>query len=85
MLRTASRITLQIVGVHVERVQQICFDDIEAEAIPHNPMSNVSYRNDNYQRIQDFKWLWDSINAKRGYSWNSNPWVWVIEFTKENV
>jgi len=24
--------------------------------------------------------LWDSINAKRGYSWDSNPWVWVIEW-----
>ncbi len=27
-----------------------------------------------------FAALWDTINAKRGYSWKSNPWVWVIEF-----
>lgn len=27
-----------------------------------------------------FATLWDRINAKRGYSWESNPWVWVIEF-----
>ena len=27
-----------------------------------------------------FAKLWDSINAKRGYSWKSNPWVWVVEF-----
>jgi hypothetical protein len=26
--------------------------------------------------------LWDSVNAKRGYSWESNPWVWVIEFKR---
>ena len=26
--------------------------------------------------------LWDSINAKRGYSWESNPWVWVVEFKR---
>ena len=26
--------------------------------------------------------LWDSINAKRGYSWESNPWVWVVSFAK---
>jgi hypothetical protein len=26
--------------------------------------------------------LWNSINAKRGYSWESNPWVWVIEFKR---
>jgi hypothetical protein len=29
-----------------------------------------------------FSLLWDSLNAKRGYSWESNPWVWVIEFEK---
>jgi len=26
--------------------------------------------------------LWDSINAARGYSWDSNPWVWVVEFRR---
>lgn len=26
--------------------------------------------------------LWDSINAKRGHSWESNPWVWVVEFLR---
>lgn len=30
--------------------------------------------------IDAFEQLWDSINAKRGYSWESNPWVWVVEF-----
>lgn len=29
-----------------------------------------------------FRTLWDSINAKRGYSWDSNPWVWVVEFKR---
>jgi len=29
-----------------------------------------------------FSGLWDSINEKRGYSWESNPWVWVIEFRR---
>ena len=27
-----------------------------------------------------FRTLWDSINAKRGYSWESNPWVWAVSF-----
>ena len=27
-----------------------------------------------------FKELWDSLNAKRGYGWEVNPWVWVISF-----
>jgi hypothetical protein len=30
----------------------------------------------------DFMCLWDSINAKRGYGWDVNPWVWVIEFER---
>jgi len=29
-----------------------------------------------------FAALWDDINAKRGYSWKANPWVWVVEFRK---
>ena len=29
--------------------------------------------------------LWDSINAKRGFSWKLNPWVWVITFQKIKV
>ena len=28
--------------------------------------------------------LWDSINAKKGYSWEINPWVWVIGFERIN-
>ena len=27
-----------------------------------------------------FRNLWDSINEKRGFGWNTNPWVWVVEF-----
>jgi len=29
-----------------------------------------------------FEALWDSLNAKRGYGWDKNPWVWVIEFRR---
>ena len=25
---------------------------------------------------------WDSLNAKRGFGWNANPWVWVVEFRR---
>jgi hypothetical protein len=27
-----------------------------------------------------YKKLWDMINAKRGYGWDKNPWVWAITF-----
>jgi hypothetical protein len=29
-----------------------------------------------------FAFLWNHLNAKRGYSWDSNPWVWVYEFMR---
>jgi hypothetical protein len=29
-----------------------------------------------------FQELWDSINAKRGYGWDYNPWVWVVSFRR---
>lgn len=27
-----------------------------------------------------FAELWDKINKKRGFGWDSNPWVWVVQF-----
>jgi hypothetical protein len=29
-----------------------------------------------------FRHLWDHLNAKRGYLFQANPWVWVISFRK---
>jgi hypothetical protein len=33
--------------------------------------------------VEAFADIWNSINAKRGYSWESNPWVWVVEFKRK--
>jgi len=73
MLRGYSRITLEITDIRVERVQEISVEDALAEGIVHRTM--------NCPRME-FAQLWDSINAKRGYGWDENPWVWVIEFKK---
>lgn len=75
MPRWASRITLEIMAIRVERVQDISEEDAIAEGIPYSHWVGVKYHR--YQ----YKLLWDSINAKRGYPWESNPWVWAIEFT----
>ena len=77
MPRWASRITLEVTGVRVERVQDIGELDAEREGTPNfnQSPSGVS--------VSDFIHLWDSINGKRNggvYSWDSNPWVWVVEF-----
>ena len=73
MPRWASRITLKIKSIRVERVQDTSISDIYAD---------VPTYFDEQGAALEFISLWDSINAKRGYSWDDNPWVWVIEFER---
>jgi hypothetical protein len=80
MPRWASRITLEITNIKVERVQDILPQDILAEGI-HMAISDE----DHSEQYEAFEELWDSINAKRGFGWNKNPWVWAIEFRKASV
>lgn len=70
MPRWASRITLRVTSVRAQRLQDINEDDAAAEGIKRH---SGPY-------ILDFAKLWDDINAKRGHSWNSNPWVWAYKF-----
>ena len=72
MPRWASRLTLEITGVRVERVQDITHDDAVAEGC-------YEVEGRSWGRL-GFSQLWDSINAKRGYSWEANPWVWCVGF-----
>lgn len=85
MPRWASRITLEIMDIRVERVQDISAKDARAEGIEsyknllykfYGPGTPHSVKNP----IESFKSLWDSINADRGYGWAANPWVWAITF-----
>lgn len=71
--REASRMTLELTNVKVERVQDISNEDAVAEGI--GTPTDIRYA-----AIDGFRPLWDSINAKRGYGWESNPWVWVLKF-----
>ena len=75
MPRWASRINLEITEVRVERLQEITEEDCIVEGCPHALMMLPT--------VPMQKWyehLWDSLNAKRGYGWSANPWVWVISF-----
>ena len=78
MPRWASRITLEITEVRVERVQEITEEDAIKEGI-----SPEEHPFDAPPAMR-FAILWDSINAKRGYSWESNCWVWVLSFRRLN-
>lgn len=82
MPRWASRILLEITDVRVERLQEISTADIAAEGFDNgksNPANGK--RHENMQRI-GFMELWDKLNAKRGFGWDANPWVWVVSFKR---
>ena len=76
MPRWASRITLELTDVRVERVQDITTNDIYAEGV-EGPADGSP--NDVFVKFRE---LWDSINAKRGYGWDVNPLVWVLGFRR---
>lgn len=79
----ASRITLEITEIRVQRLQEIT----EGDAMSEGVNSHLELNKDGWRTaIDDFKDLWDSINIKRGYGWGINPWVWVISFKRlDNV
>lgn len=78
----ASRITLEITGIRVERVQNIHYNDAVREGVSCFLDEQQTDSEHKAYTKKYFRDLWDSINAKRGYSWESNPWVWVIEFKR---
>ena len=92
MPRWASRLTLEITHVRVERLQMITREDILAEGVwsdgnfwrggPH-PIKGFpkSYPTE----LQAFADLWDSIHGERGdraAAWATNPWVLVVGFKR---
>lgn len=78
--RFDSRINLEITNIRIERVQDITLNNIIAEGVIEPLTPNIKTFKE--LALWRFKELWDSINAKRGYSWDLNPWVWVISFKK---
>ena len=82
MPKEAARIWLEVVNVRVERVQEITAHECILEGISsEDVLYNTPVSGDFAQyTINQFKNLWNSINAKRGYGWDSNPFVWAISF-----
>lgn len=76
MPRSASRITLEITDVRIERLQSISEEDAWAEGCD-NSKSNAAIAAGWYERPKAaYRRLWNSIYK----NWDENPWVWVIEF-----
>jgi len=84
MPRWASRFTLRVKDVRVERVQDITEADALAEGIERHWDDGVWYYGElnkgHCDPVCAFVKLWDSIYKLRGFGWEKNPWVWVVKF-----
>lgn len=89
MPRWASRITLEIVSMRIERLQDISKADALAEGAKFHDgrgIGHSGWRHDDkdgyvYDNARSaYARLWQKINGPG--SWNANPWVWVIEFKR---
>lgn len=91
MPRRASRINLEITDIRMERLQDITDSDARAEGI-YLHSSHGLYSADHTKMwghgdigrtpVEGYQTLWDALNAKRGFGWDKNPYVWVITFKR---
>jgi hypothetical protein len=84
MPRAASRLTLEITCVRVERLQDITEADVYSEGVAEWAAENaerlLGVGNKYVNAVAAFRALWESINGAD--SWDDNPFVWVVEFRR---
>jgi hypothetical protein len=91
MPRWASRLTLTVTEVRVQRVQEISEAGARAEGAtlyePKNHLSHGGWSHDQWHVSEtpraSYESIWDSLNADRGFGWSINPWVVAVSFTVE--
>jgi hypothetical protein len=86
MPRWASRITLEVTGVRVERLQSITDDAARAEGVSLGELQPATVNGAPgkvaiYDPVKAFQVLWNQINHER-VRWSSNPFVWVVSFRR---
>lgn len=88
MPREASRLTLEVVSVRVQRLKEISDEDARAEGAAGllSEFTRWPGRVDTgrWTVLEEFEAGWDSLNAKRGFPWAANPWVWAVEFRRHD-
>ena len=67
MPKAYARLWLRITNVRVDKLVTIDYNDAIKEG---------------FDSIDSFKEYWDQLNQKRSYSWEQNPWLWVLDFEK---
>lgn len=98
MPRWASRLTLRVTHVRVQRVQEITPEDAEAEGLFRSAFASERAKECGCDwawgdetrtgsQVSAFAALWSSINARRGFGWDTNPWVsaTTFEVIRKNV
>ncbi|MDJ0631063.1 MAG: hypothetical protein QNJ44_22590 [Rhodobacter sp.] len=90
MPRWVSRLTLTVTDVRVQRLQEIGGEDCIAEGVDCSTCAaswsvgrSACNQRGCFEIRQNFRTLWDSLNAKRGFGWDLNPWVAAYSFTVE--
>ena len=90
MPRWASRLTLLVTDVRVQRLQEISEEDAVAEGCFKGKATGRVFESVTAMRLGGAEWssarywfadLWDSLNAERGHAWDTNPWVVAVTFT----
>lgn len=88
MPKWASRLRLAVTEVRLERLQDITLGGIAAEGWPDAPKEEMVWLPDLPEiQMAGFEWfigVWDDLNVKRGFSFESNPFVKVISFKVNN-
>jgi hypothetical protein len=86
MPRWASRLTLEITGIGVQRLTEINERDADWEGTTcHYNCTEPTHLVDGIHRcqpIEDFRDVWNKTNEAKGFGWSANPWVWVIQFKR---
>ena len=81
MPRWASRITLRIADVRVERLQDISEDDARAEGVKPFTVKGWNGENGVVMTAREvFADLWNDMHGPG--AWEANPWVWAISFER---
>lgn len=78
MPRWASRLTLRVTDVRVERVQDISEEDAEREGCTSTVLAQGVAADEMETAREQFGRLWAELYGAD--SWDANPWVWVVGF-----
>lgn len=88
MPKAAARIFLKVTDIRVERLQEITEEQAKLEGAIDN-RGHIHSSDNEYNKIhsarEHFSIIWNSTIPKaeqNSYSWEANPWVWVIEFER---